>query len=119
MPSQLISEELAKILTQNYRDFNEIKESRGYSFRRTEIEAILNSPGCTGIRIYFGQHNNGDEALVLVGITGTINDDGQAESAINDIHAGNNASPKFAEYGISTSIAPDEDNSPIFKTQGT
>ena len=41
---------------------------RGGHFPREAIEAILNQPGCTGIRFYYGTNPDGSPAMVLVGI---------------------------------------------------
>jgi hypothetical protein len=110
MPSQSIDLTKAKTLTENYRIHHNTTESKGYSFRKAEVQAILDQTNCSGIRIYFGRDKYGKERLLLVGITGSIDNSGNATTDLNDIHA---AAANFAEYGISTVDAPDNSNSPI------
>jgi len=40
----------------------------GGHFPREAYEAILNQPGCAGIRFYYGANTDGSPAIVLVGI---------------------------------------------------
>ena len=42
--------------------------TRGGHFPREAFEAILNQPGCSGIRFYYGTNTDGSPAIVLVGI---------------------------------------------------
>lgn len=55
---------------------------RGGAFLKDAIAAILDQPGCVGLRYYFGANTDGSTALILVGVdeenrdmsTGTIID---------------------------------------------
>jgi hypothetical protein len=52
---------------------------RGGHFPSEALLAILNQPGCAGIRFYYGTNPDGSPAMVLVGIdeTGTDMTDGE------------------------------------------
>jgi hypothetical protein len=58
-------------LTANFREHTFVK---GGFFGRKAIEDILAQQGCVGIRIYYGQHDDGKPALVLVGADANEND---------------------------------------------
>ncbi len=61
----------AERLTANYRSHAAVK---GGFFGRKAIEEILAQQDCVGIRIYYGQHDDGNPAFVLVGVTADEND---------------------------------------------
>lgn len=52
-------------MTANFRS-NFPNEKKGYFFGRYKIEELLNQTGAMGIRVYFGQNNDGELSMVLV-----------------------------------------------------
>jgi hypothetical protein len=54
----------AKDLVLRYRTF---ARELGGIFPRSEIERLLAQPDCEALRFYFGMHEDGSPALVLVG----------------------------------------------------
>ncbi len=64
--------------TKNYRTSAPEGATLGYFFGRSVIEAILDQPGCEGIRIYNAIDSEGVKQLILTG----VNEDG------NDIYQG-------------------------------
>ena len=63
----------ASALTSNYRANNPGKTKAHY-FGKDAIQAILDQEGCVGIRIYYGENANGEDKLVLCGVTSDEND---------------------------------------------
>jgi hypothetical protein len=63
-----ISLEAASELTKNYRDAEEYGDIKGGFFGKTTIQRILDQEGCVGIRIYYGQDEDGTPKFVLVGV---------------------------------------------------
>lgn len=59
--------------TENWRD-NHPNDEKGFFFGRDHIEDILDQSGCKGIRVYFGETNEGDLKLILVGADSNEND---------------------------------------------
>ncbi len=58
----------ASELTKNYRDAKESSDIRGGFFGKEAIQRILDQEGCVGIRIYYGQEEDGTPRLVVVGV---------------------------------------------------
>jgi hypothetical protein len=66
-------------LTRRHRDHGQAGETRSISFGREAFEAILAQAGCTGIRIYLGEREDGEVALVLVGVDESLADLAEGE----------------------------------------
>ncbi len=62
-----ISLDEAKQYTKNFRASAKAPTVKAGYFGRAIFEEILAQPDCTGIRIYFGQKDDGATVLVLVG----------------------------------------------------
>jgi hypothetical protein len=69
------SSELSKASqwTRNYRDKNP-GAPKGHCIKKHQLDAILNQPGCEGIRVYYGLDEEGNRKLILVGIDVDEND---------------------------------------------
>jgi hypothetical protein len=61
-------------LTANYRNAQPNDCIKAEFFGKNAILALLNQDNCMGMRIYYGQDNNGVKKLVLVGTDGNGND---------------------------------------------
>jgi hypothetical protein len=99
----------AKVIVARDRHKQELEESRGCSFSKEKINAILNQDGCIGIRIYFGkviddQTKEFNYSLVVVGVQGDQAND--PPSSCDDMHTG-----LMAEYGYSVHVDDVKDNS--------
>ncbi|TGD82829.1 hypothetical protein [Hymenobacter wooponensis] len=68
-PSTDSSSELDKASqwTRNYRAQNP-GAPKGHCIKKEQLEAILNQPGCEGIRAYYGLDEEGNRKLIFVGI---------------------------------------------------
>jgi len=44
------------------------KEPNGASFHADQVLKLLQQPGCSGLRIYYGRDSKGEKAMVLVGV---------------------------------------------------
>jgi hypothetical protein len=74
----------AVLYTNSLRQMGESQGVRAVAFGREAVLALLNQPGCSGIRIYQGIADRGRRVLVLVGVDlegkdmylGTLNDRG-------------------------------------------
>jgi hypothetical protein len=60
-------------LTANYRTLHP-GEVKAFSYNREVLDEILSQPGCSEIRIYFGQTHTGEIKLVLTGVDELGND---------------------------------------------
>jgi hypothetical protein len=60
--------------TKNYRQSVPPGSTLGYFFGRSVIEAILEQPDCTGIRIYKGVDAEGVSQLIITGVDEEGND---------------------------------------------
>ncbi|MBD3233868.1 MAG: hypothetical protein GF315_09110 [candidate division Zixibacteria bacterium] len=70
-----ISKEKAKKMIEKYRSHFEGTNaaelpdgSFGGFFGKKFIEEILAQPGCTGLRFYYAEHDDGQKGLVVVGV---------------------------------------------------
>jgi hypothetical protein len=74
-PTDDSSSELTKASewTRNYRNQNP-GAPKGHCVKREQLEALLNQPGCEGIRAYYGLDDAGAPKLILVGIDAAEND---------------------------------------------
>ena len=61
-----ISATAAGVLTRRYRET--VGREKGGAFHGDQLRALLNQPGCHGLRIYLGQHSTGRLATILVGV---------------------------------------------------
>jgi hypothetical protein len=61
----------AQQLITRYRVF---ASEQGGAFSRQAVERLLDQKGCTGLRIYYGMHDDGSPAPVLVGVDPKGND---------------------------------------------
>jgi hypothetical protein len=61
-------------LTANYRNAQPNDCIKAEFFGKNAILALLNQDNCMGMRIYYGQDNNGEKKLVLVGVDSSGND---------------------------------------------
>lgn len=68
-----ISLELAKTWTANYRSKNP-DQLKGHYFGFEIIQRLLNETNCSGIRIYYGIDETGQQKLLLVGVDADGND---------------------------------------------
>lgn len=66
--------EAAVALTRRYREQAGKGAQLGCMFPRDVFEALLAQQGCAGIRMYYGQAENGAREVVLVGVDGEGND---------------------------------------------
>jgi hypothetical protein len=68
-----ISRETAKSWINNYeqseiaREPNE-KVVKAHFFGKEKLQKLLNKEGCVGVRVYYGQDNNGNQKLFMVGV---------------------------------------------------
>lgn len=69
-----ISLDDAAKMTKNARKSGKHGNHKGGFFGREAIEKLLAQPGVVGIRHYHAAHDNGDPALVLVGVDQDGND---------------------------------------------
>lgn len=60
-------------LTANYRS-NNPNQRIAHFFGREILQQLLNQEGCVGIRMYYGENEEGDKELVLVGTDADQND---------------------------------------------
>ena len=63
----------ASLMTSNYRH-NNPTSIKGRFFGKDILNRILEQEGCVGIRVYFGQDEDGNNQLVLVGADSDEND---------------------------------------------
>ncbi|TGE08059.1 hypothetical protein [Hymenobacter fodinae] len=70
-PSSELSQ--ASQWTRNYRNQHP-DAPKGHCIKKQQLEAILNQPGCEGIRVYYGLDEQGNRKLILVGIDADEND---------------------------------------------
>lgn len=82
MNNHLITLEEAKSLTERYRNQKDAMTTEAYnqslsiseSFDAEAIKAVLNQPGCTGFRAYFGLNEENKVCLIFVGVN-DLNED--------------------------------------------
>ena len=74
-----ITLEAAAALTRRYRQSAGQGAQRAGMFPREVFETLLTQSGCAGVRIYYGQSENGSRELVLVGVDSEGNDQTSAE----------------------------------------
>ena len=63
-----ISLEDAAALTRRYRDEAGKGAERAGAFHAGQVSELLAEKGCVGLRIYYGKHEDGRDALILVGV---------------------------------------------------
>ena len=63
-----ISLEAAIELTRRYREEAGPNAERAAAFHADQVKALLGQKGCVALRIYYGKHADGREALILVGM---------------------------------------------------
>lgn len=68
--------------TKNYRRSVPVGSTLAHFFGKEMLEDLLNQTECVGIRVYYGQEDNGDKNLILVGVTADEND--MADGLIGD-----------------------------------
>ena len=76
MSNHFITLQEAKALTQRYRNNKDAINTGEYTsslsisetFDADAIQAILNQPGCTGFRAYFGMNEENKVCLIFVGV---------------------------------------------------
>lgn len=61
-------------LTRNYREKAGEKAIKAEFIGKETLQNILNQESCVGIRIYYGEANNGKPEMVLVGVDIEEND---------------------------------------------
>ena len=71
---QFISLDEAVKLTANFRAAAGPSAIKGGYFKKETIQAILDQPGCVGLRYYYGQKEDGTPVLILVGVDKNGND---------------------------------------------
>jgi len=76
-----ITLEEASALVKRYRAGTEEKAG---AFPKSQLMDLLSQPGCEGMRVYYGRHEDGRPALVLVGIDKTDND--MTGGIVEDLH---------------------------------
>ncbi len=69
-----ITTDAAVQLLKNYRSGAPAGSVWGEFFGRDAVTSVLNQPGCTGLRIYFGKKSDSSSALVIVGVDSTTGD---------------------------------------------
>ena len=69
-----ITTDAAVQLLKNYRSGAPAGSVWGEFFGRDAVTSVLNQPGCTGLRIYFGKKSDSSSALVIVGVDSTNSD---------------------------------------------
>ncbi len=57
----------ASALTANYRNTHSASAIKGFFYGKTAISDILAQDDCVGIRIYFGEDDEGNPQLVICG----------------------------------------------------
>ena len=63
-----ISLDAAAALTRRYRNGAGKDPKKAGAFHADQVRQLLDQPGCVALRIYYGRQDNGDPALVLVGM---------------------------------------------------
>lgn len=61
----------AAALTRRHRERAGGKGPRAFAFGREALDALLAQAGCAGLRVYLGRGEDGDTAVVLVGMDAT------------------------------------------------
>jgi hypothetical protein len=72
--NHVISIEQAAKYVQNFKNAPRTPGVKGEHFGRNIFEKILAQSGCVGIRIYYGQDDNGTSNMVMVGVDNRGND---------------------------------------------
>jgi hypothetical protein len=72
--NHFITLDQAAILVKNFRDSKVEGSIWGEYFGRDAILSIINQDNCVGMRIYYGQKDEGTKVLVLVGVNGSGGD---------------------------------------------
>lgn len=60
----------AAALTKRYRDEAGKGKERAGAFHADQVRELLAEKGCVAVRIYYGKHEDGRDALILVGLDG-------------------------------------------------
>ncbi|MBI3233963.1 MAG: hypothetical protein HYZ42_07960 [Bacteroidetes bacterium] len=71
--SSLVTIAYAANLTKNFRN-NHPTAIKGEAFDKDDLMVILSQSTCTGIRIYNGQNDAGEQKQIIVGIDAAGND---------------------------------------------
>lgn len=72
--NHVITLEQAVKYVQNFKSFPRTPSTKGAYFGRNIFDKILSQGGCVGIRYYYGQDDNGNSNMVLVGVDSRGND---------------------------------------------
>jgi hypothetical protein len=64
----IVRVEDARQWAENYRETAPKAATFGGYFGKLSLLAILNQPGCVGIRYYHGRDSSGKEQLVIIGV---------------------------------------------------
>ncbi len=64
----------AKAMTKKFRDKAGSGAILGGFFGKKAVEEILDQQDCVGIRYYYGENDEGDPVVVIVGVTANGND---------------------------------------------
>lgn len=71
----LINKVEAKELIQNYKEANIDSIKRAFRYDKNLLEEVLSDNSeCSGLRIYMGLNDDGDQCLVIVGVDGNGKD---------------------------------------------
>jgi len=68
-----IALDAAAALTRRYRE-ESAGAQRGECFHADQVREVLAQPGCVALRVYYGKHDDGRDAIVLVGVDRKDND---------------------------------------------
>jgi hypothetical protein len=93
--------------TRNHRNQNP-DAPKGHCIKKEQLEAILNQPGCEGIRAYYGLDDTGARKLILVGIDAADNDiltDTGITSALRATSP-DGATPETSSTSVVTELPP-------------
>ncbi len=61
-------------ITRRYREGAGKNPFKAGAFHADQVKELLAQPGCVALRIYYGRQENGDPALVLVGMDANDNE---------------------------------------------
>jgi hypothetical protein len=91
--------------TRNYRNQNP-GAIKGHSIKKEQLDAILDQPGCEGIRMYYGLDDTSNRKLVMVGIDADQNDIISTTTAALRTASSDVESPEPASISVATEFPP-------------